>query len=194
MASTSFFFSWFVVLAIAGSSFYVFDRRIGTGWYRWWYDMTHKEPLSPDTSKGFLYNQRAQSRFGFAILISVIQSALAMFYEASTLPQEVLSIFIEVPCLMFGFYMGPTVYRLWERRERVFNTVDQIENGTISIPKEVKEMSQVALSKFKETLTPDTDLPKLQNSNVEAPPLTTPEAEPEMDPKVLMDKYLNPRN
>ncbi len=191
MAGSSFFLSWFLVLTIVGAGLYVFDRRQGVRLYRWWYDMTHEHPLPADVEGGFLYNRKAQSRFAFAVVLASAQSALALFYEASTLPQELLSLLIEVPCLMFGFYLGPTVYRLWQRREKVFDTVDQIESGKISIQNEVKEISQSAFAKIKESIVPDRpDLPAAPLSEP-AKAATAPEAEP--DPKALMEKYLNPR-
>ncbi|MFN8390683.1 MAG: hypothetical protein U0136_10370 [Bdellovibrionota bacterium] len=192
MDGMSFFLSWFLVLTLVGAGLYVFDRIKGVKIYRWWYDMTHEHPLPADVEKGFLYNRKSQSRFALAIVLSLVQSAIALFHEASTLPQELLSMLIEIPCLMFGFYLGPTLYRVWARREKVFETVDQIESGKISIQNEVKEMSQSALAKIKSAVaTEKPEEPAGGPKPLEAPLPPEPEEEPEPDPKALMDKYLN---
>lgn len=187
MASTSFFVSWFVVLFLFGAGLYVFDRYRGVKVYRWFYDMTHKNPLDAKIDRGFIYNQKNHTRFLFAIAFSVMQSSSALIYEASTFAQEFLSVILEVPCLMLGFYIGPTFFKLWASKEKVFDKVDMIERGHISIQKEVKEFSDAAVSKIRETINlPETK--EVSPQVIKSSP--QPKVEPEPDPKSLISKYI----
>lgn len=184
ITSTSFFFSWFVVLAFAGAGLYVWDRGTGVKVYRWFYDMTHKSPLAADVQRGFIFHRTSQSRFTLAVVIAVVQSGFALAFEASTVAQELLSVIIEAPCLMLGFAFGPVLYRLWVRRDDMFETVDQIESGELSLSEKVKEMSQKALSKVTDAVIPDEPAPP-------APAAAAKPPEEEIDPKKFMSRYLN---
>src|SRR4051812_41555344 len=112
-AGLSFFLYWFIVLFVIGAILYLLDVRFGTRVCRWFYDMTHEHPRPSGEARGFIFHRKAQTRFTIAVIVAVGQSAFAVACEASTLPQELLSIIFEVPCLMCGFYFGPELARFW---------------------------------------------------------------------------------
>lgn len=185
--STSFFFSWFVVLAVFGASLYVADRRRGTKVYRWFYDMTHKTPLERSIHRGFIFGRSSQSRFRLAVLIASLQSLLAIAFGASSVAEEILTVIVEVPCLLAGFTAGPFLYRLWERREAVFETVDRMERGEVSLSEKVKELSQSAFASFTKAGSPAEEA----REAVEAANGTAQaEVEDEVDPRKYISRYV----
>lgn len=186
--SIGFFLSWFLVFVLCGAMVYVFDRTRGVRVYRWLYDMTHEQPLAADVSTGFVFHRSAQTRFTIAVIVSIFQSVAAVLERLSSVTHEILSVFVEVPCIMLGFYLGPTLWRIWSRRDEVFNTVDKIEKGEISIKDEVQEASHKAVSKVKEVLGVEHQGP---DETASAAPEKVEAPEPEPDPKELMGKYLN---
>ena len=188
--SAAFFLSWFLVFMLCGAVLYIFDRSRGVKIWRWFYDMTHEHPLDAGKEFGFIYNRPARNRFTIAVILSLLQSGCAIMEGASSLTNEILSIFAEVPCLMFGFYLGPTFFRIWARREKVFDTVDQLEKGEISLKKEVQEVSHKALESVKDALGQMTEHEKPEPAKVVAPePVKEPE--PAIDPKEYLGKYIN---
>lgn len=190
--SASFFISWFLVFVLAGAVFYVADRLRGVRIYRWIYDMTHQHPLPKDIARGFIYNRKANARFALAVIISGLQSVIAVMDGISSTSNEILSLFIEVPCLMIGFYFGPAIYKIWERREAVFDSVDKLESGELSLKKEVHELSNKVMEKVKDSMQGEEPaLPQTSSSQVEKKEAN--KVEPEPDPKAMLDKYINPR-
>lgn len=191
-ASSSFLLSWCLVFILAGAVLYVFDRSIGRRIYRWWYDMTHEHPLDAEHDCGFLYHRKANTRFSVAVILTLVQGAIAIAHHESTLPNEVLSMIVEVPSLMVGFYLGPWLDRFWGRRDKVFATVDQFEQGERVLSSEIHDLSVRAVSTVVESLHVGSSAepePKQAPVVKEA----APEPEPEVDPRALMNKYLTPQ-
>lgn len=190
--SAAFFLSWFLVFLLCGGMLYIVDRSTGVRVRRWFYDMTHEHPRSDGQEFGFIYNRPARNRFTCAVFLSVLQSVCAVTEGVSSLTNEILSVFAEVPCLMLGFYFGPLLYRVWSRREKVFDTVDQIERGDISLKEEFQEVSQKALHQVKEALTPvskeslstDNEMPKAKEKQ------PSQETDSPVDPKEFLGKYI----
>ena len=85
-------FATFCGFAAAGGIVYVFDRTLGIGIYRWWYNLRHEVPLSSDIEKGALgiYNHRTRAQSGAAFAFSFLMTMrwkgqrLARVYEGFT--------------------------------------------------------------------------------------------------------------
>ena len=183
-SSVSAFISSFTVLPLVGAGLYVADRGVGIRLSSWWHAMTHEHPPSAGEQHGFLHGRGARARFTIAVVLSVLQSAVAVVDGSSPAAWEILTVLFEVPGLMLGFYLGPAVYSVWSRRERMFETVDQLERGDISVIDEVRGLSERAA----------THLSTMHAAPPSAPaPISGPEPDPAPDPKALMARYTHSR-
>jgi hypothetical protein len=190
--------TWLPVFLVLGAVLHVIDHHLGSLLYRWWYNMTHRDPLPADVKRGFVYQQSAQARFQAAVLLAALQSLLAAFGGANPII-ELLTIIVETPVAMVGFYCGPFLDKIWTRKDTVFSTVDKLESGELSMTDEVRKISAEAVETIREAITGDDEepLPSKESSSaetlVEAEKNTSesiPEEE-EIDPRDLMKKYTN---
>lgn len=177
---------------LLGALWHVIDRAIGVSVYRWYYAMTHETPLAADEKKGFICQRRARARFAAAVALALFHSVLLMRYAAFPAIDTLVSFFIQVPILMMGFYLGPLVQRIWKGKEEVFEAVDKLEQGEISVKDEISGVSEKAVTAVRELVG------RLEN------PLGVEEKEPEgegdaaeslpeeeeIDPRQMMDEYL----
>jgi hypothetical protein len=188
--------SWIAVFVIVGAVWYTLDRKFGTGLYRWWHNMTHKEPLSSDKEMGFIYNQGVKARIAAATFLGMGQSLVVMVTTEFNPVVELIMLPVEVPVTMLGFYLGPFVSGAWSHRGKVVDAIERVERDGVSIPDPVKlavmeTRNEVAgklktvTESFKETITARTKKPA---PVVKDPP--KPKApEPEINPQELMDRY-----
>jgi hypothetical protein len=135
---------WAIIYVAFGFAFYILDRTKGVKWYRKWYNWTHKESMPDDVVRGFIFNREFKWKAVVAFVISTIQSILAISTEVDPLV-ELFMWFFEMPLLLFGFLLGPFIYRIWGKREQIFNKVDKWDRGDITIKDELaKGVKQVS--------------------------------------------------
>lgn len=188
---------WAIIFIAIGALWYVIDRRIGVRLYRWWHDLTHEKPLPPEMHCGFVYNQRARVRLTTATIVAIVQSLLAIVGGAANPFVELFTLVLEVPLLMVGFYFGPFLYRLWEKKDHILDTVDRLESGELDIKGEIREASQKAAHLVRDALTPDTIESeataletKTSEKQIRVALPTPPATEEPQDPASLMKQYL----
>ena len=180
--------SGLAVGVIEGALLYVIDARVGVRAYRWWYDLTHRDPLPSDVERGFLLNRKANARFTVATVVALVQNWIAL--EAGWLDPftAMLTLALEVPVLMGGFYLGPGLRRLWGRKDPLLDVVDQLESGETSIGAEMKRVT----GKVTDALRRDERLaePRLEAPTPPAvPDVPPPVPEPEPDPVEAMRRF-----
>jgi len=184
--------SGLAVGVIEGALLYVIDARVGVRAYRWWYDLTHRDPLPSDVERGFLLNRKANARFTVATVVALVQNWIAL--EAGWLDPftAMLTLALEVPVLMGGFYLGPGLRSLWRRKDPLLDVVDQIESGETSIGAEVKRATEKVAGALRRSDHPAAPLvepaaiaPPTPAENVpeDAPPV------PEPDPVEAMRRF-----
>lgn len=125
-----------------GICWYGLDRKWGVWVYRKWYNMTHKDPLPADVKKGFIYNQNTKQRVLWAWVFSTVQSIITLYEGDVSLLTEFLMWNVEVPVTLIAFMIAPYFYRFWQKRDRVFETIDKLEHGDIRVNVSVKERTQ----------------------------------------------------
>ena len=131
---TSYLVFWIVMFVILGAFWYVVDRRFGQGVYRFWYRLTHENPLPNDVRRGFVYNRKTRHKAFMAAVLSTAQSVVTvMNIEQVNLLVELILWIVEVPVTLLGFGIGPWVYKLWNRKDEVFDAIDDLESGEKSI-------------------------------------------------------------
>jgi hypothetical protein len=144
--------------------------------------------LSPETERGFVYHQPASAKFGIAVIISFLQSCLAVTSGNKSFYSELISFFFEVPVIMIGFYFGPWLLRLVERRDEILGKVDKIESGEISLSEELRAASGRASGSIRELFN-------APESKPQPAPVTAPEPSPPAPespaPEELMAGYLH---
>jgi hypothetical protein len=166
--------SGLVLGVIEGAVLYVIDCKVGVRAYRWWYDLTHREPMPADVEQGFILNRKANARFTAATLVALAQNGAALGFGVDPF-LAMLTIALEVPVLMAGFYLGPALRRLWQRKDPLLAVVDKIESGETSIGAEMKR----ATTKVADVLRGDEAAALPDVVALEAPP---PPAEPAVPP------------
>ena len=185
------FASWLLVFLVVGAIWYTLDRALGTRVYRWIYAMTHRDPLPAQEVKGFIHGQKAKMRFMVAVVLSIAQSALVLSSISIANPfAELMSFFLQIPVVMLGFYLGPWIYRVWERKEDIFDKVDRIESGELSIGSELKQVTQKAAGAVREVLQSDDEPAPAKSQATAPPPEKKQEPQPAPSPWELMAKYL----
>lgn len=176
-AFTSYLLSMAIVFIIWGAIWYNLDRVYGVGLRRWWYNLTHEEPLAAGDERGFIYRRRTKTKFMWATVLSTVQSVLVVIYAGSIdLLTELPAWFIEVPLMMLGMYLGRPLGRLWGHKDQVFDKLDEWEHRGSARPAE----------KTPEVIDVEPEPPAGKPEAVEQP---TPPDEPELDPEELIDRY-----
>jgi hypothetical protein len=128
---TSYIAFWMILFVLLGAFWYVIDRRYGVHWYRRWYRLTRPEPLPEGIVAGFVYNRRTRHKALMATVLSTLQTALALLQgENLNLLVELVLWLVEVPMTLLGFALGPWAYRLWQRKDVVFDKLDEWEGGS----------------------------------------------------------------
>ncbi len=117
---------------LLGVLVYYADGVMGTGLYRLWYNMTHKDPLSSGVTLGFLHNRSARVRLIWALTITVIVTAVSMifgnfFSETTRVLLNLLALLVGVSA---GFLVAPIVLkRVPGQVSKVIDYADQAEKG-----------------------------------------------------------------
>jgi hypothetical protein len=178
--TASYVLSGLVVGVLEGAVLYILDSRVGVRAYRWWYGLTHRDPLPPGVRRGFVYDRKANARFTAATIVSLLQNGLA--YELGFVDplKAMLAVLVEVPVIMGGFYLGPFVERLWRKKDPLLAVVDKLESGETSVRAEVKRMTESVAGSVRESLAaPAEEVPPPTAPRVEpAPPPPPPEPDP----------------
>jgi hypothetical protein len=178
--------SGLVLAAIEGAVLFIVDCKVGVRAYRWWYDLTHREPMPPDVEQGFIVNRKANARFTAATLVALAQSGIGVAFGANPFTAMLL-IALQVPVLMAGFYLGPALRRLWQRKDPLLAVVDKIERGETSVGAEMKRATAKVSDAFgrDEATAPPEVVP------LDAPPVAAepPAPKPEPDPVEAMRRF-----
>jgi hypothetical protein len=134
--------SGLVLGVIEGAVLYVVDCRVGVRAYRWWFDLTHREPMADGIERGFILNRTANARFTMATVVALVQNGMALMVGMVDAFPAMLTIAVEVPVLMGGFYLGPFLRRLWHRKDPLLDVVDQLESGQTTLGLEMKRATE----------------------------------------------------
>lgn len=185
---------WSILFVGFGSAWYNFDRRFGIKWYRSWYNMTHKDKLPTDKAIGFIYNRSTHSKAATAGLISTLQTILVVMYMDVNLLASLFMWVIEIPLMMLGFYLGPLVALMWQKKEKLFETVDKVESGEIDVSAKVSEAAKRVVTPIKEHLEAVQEA--FTHEDEEEPVVEKPTADElrlkeleGVDPRELMSKF-----
>ena len=186
--SASYLFSGVFAGLLEGAGVYLVDRKVGVRAYRWWYDLTHKHPLPPDEHRGFVFNRQANARFTTATLVSVVQNGLAFELGMAHPFSAMMTILVEVPVLMGGFYLGPFVQRMWQKKDPLLEVVDKLESGETTVAAEMRRATGHVAGTLRETLAmPEPKAPEPPVVKAAEPPPPPPPAEP--DPAEALRSY-----
>lgn len=179
---TSYLVFWIVIFLILGAFWYALDRRYGVKFYRSWYRLTHEKPLPEGIQRGFIFNRKTRHKALMATLLSTAQTVVAvMSIEQPNLLVELILWIVEVPVTMLGFALGPWVYKLWSRRDEMFDAIDEIEAGKRSVLDLSKPKSKRADPRKATTPTSPGD--------PDGTAKRTPDDEDENDPRDMIRRY-----
>ena len=143
-SSTSEFFVRMIVFMVAAWVVYAADRKFGRVWYRKWYDFSHEQPLPAETVRGFVCGRSGRSHCTKSLLLSlvvVVGMASLGQHDTSTLTW-IFTWMFGVVVTLSGFITGPLVVKIWNRREKVFETVDHLQDGHINPGQSVQKVGR----------------------------------------------------
>lgn len=133
-----------IVYLVAAWVAYIFDRQFGKSWYRKWYNMTHETELADDAVLGFVIGRGGKQQCRMALLLTiVITIIMAALYHDTALTWMVTGFFGLVVSII-GFVTGPFAANLWAKRDKVYDTVDDLSHGRIDAGKKIDEKFQEA--------------------------------------------------
>lgn len=136
-------FAWIILFIVFGGFFYLLDRWFGVSIYRWFYNMTHKDPMPENVVKGFLHNQKAKIRCANACVLALFLSLINYYSDEKANPlYAFLNWIMQVPLVFIGFCLGPILFKLWGKKDKLFQTVDKIESGEIGVSDKIKNAAQ----------------------------------------------------
>ena len=175
---------WVLVYLVIGGALYNLDYQYGSRLYMWWYAMTHKEPLVETDRRGFIHGRKSRQRFTVALLSSlVIVLALGRFMTSNILFAALIWI-SGIPALMAGFYFGPPILRLWNKKNVMLDTLDDIESGEKAVGTVLRGAAQTVKERV---VGQGVSQPAQQ---VAAPEPTPPEpVQPQEDPRAALDRF-----
>ncbi|MGJ8654168.1 MAG: hypothetical protein ACSHX8_12920 [Opitutaceae bacterium] len=172
---TSYIIFWMVMFIILGAFWYVLDRLHGVRWYRYWYGLTHRDPLPQNVVVGFVYNRRSRHKVVMATIVSTVQTFVALTsLESINLLVELVLWIVEIPMVMVGFAIGPLVFKVWKRKDKMLDAIDDFEQshlGGREVDSSVKERDTA------------------KDRVVEPPAQDEGAVEEAADPKKLFDRY-----
>lgn len=164
-----------------GVILFVLDGIFGVSWYRKYYDLTSRVPLAADVVRGFVVGQNADGKFTIAVLLVLAQGGYLFWTRLMNPLTLIFTALVEVPCMVAGFYAGPLVARLWERRKPILDVVDKLESGELKVGEELKHVAQAARDRFA-----GPDAPASEPVEASETPAAT---EPPIDERRLIDGY-----
>jgi len=128
-----YFIFWSLVFCASGILAYILDFWGGQGIRKWWYDMTHKDPLLETETQGFLHRRSFRTRLRTAVLMGVIGSIIV---SVKTEFRPIAELFLWIACIpavFAGFWLGPFICRLWQNREKAIHALEEAEKHGIDI-------------------------------------------------------------
>lgn len=180
---TSYLAFWMVMFVLLGAFWYIVDRKYGVRWYRLWYRLTHEHPLPPEIVCGFVYNRRARHRSFMATLLSTLQTVVVIWSaENPNLLIELILWIVEIPLTMVGFAVGPLGFKVWGRKEELFDTIDDLEQGKTSFGD--------LMHKKEDGAEQAAEVKAEKEKNVSSePPVKQKDDPPDEDPRDMLRRY-----
>lgn len=182
---TSYLIFWMLIFVILGIFWYIIDRRYGVSIYRFWFKLSRKNPLPEEVVRGFVYKRKTRHKALMATVLSSAQSIIMLVAAAKpNLLVELILWIVEIPMTLIGFALGPWAYQIWNRKEKVFDTIDDLESGKTSVTDLIRFSGERGASEEPAPLKPaDTEKEK---------PVTPPTGKnkPE-DPRDMIRRYTN---
>lgn len=189
---TEYFVFWFLVFCASGVVFYVSDSRYGGGLRRWWYNMTHENPLSVEETRGFLYRRSFRTRLRAAVLLGITGSLIVVLKTEFRPVAELFLWVLAIPAVFVGFALAPFITRLWQGREKAIHALEQLEDGV-----DLKKGAQDVARRMKGHVI---DLMRHEYKSSRPTPTPTspavhkvadPPQEPQDDPRELMRRFID---
>lgn len=190
---TAWNYAWSVLTAcfVIGIAIYLLDRKFGCHVYRFAYDFFHKNPMSKEVERGFLYDQSSNRGVTVAVFLSTIYS-LYMVWELGFGMDFIaeLIVWLFMPfALVGGFWTGRVVYKALLRRSAYFDRADELGQRLESI--QLTEVADGIRKKGSSLFS------RVRSGTLAQPVKPTPAPEPtpvvEEQPKVnfreMLDKY-----
>lgn len=194
----SYLLSMVAVFFFWGAVWYNIDMAFGVPVNRWWYNVTHKEPLPAGTERGFLYRRRTKVKAFWATLFSTAQTLAVMYYsDQINILIELFAWALQVPCMIFGMQiLGRPFGRWWSKRDEFFNQLDRLEAGETTLGDEAHRLATRVAERVRSRDKTGEDAATTRQES--APPASAPvpaappeekTEEPEPDAAELIRKY-----
>ncbi|MBI2056204.1 MAG: hypothetical protein HYT37_02395 [Candidatus Sungbacteria bacterium] len=142
------FFTAIIIAFLVGGFACLIDMHLGAWLRRGVYNYTHKDALIDSDESGYIYRRNANIRFGWAIALVLLTHWCLIHYAIINIPISVISIPLELAAIMIGFYAGPFLNKIWERRKPLLDTIDKMDSGETDVKKEVRKVVEQVKDAF----------------------------------------------
>ena len=122
-----------LLMLLTAFAWWGLDRKWGVSVYHFGDRWTSKDCEAEKKGVGFIAGQKGKFKFGVALCIAAFQTFLILFFLSVPFYKVIVIFFEQTIVLYAGFYLGPWAYTLWKSANKVFEVVDQVEDGTIDI-------------------------------------------------------------
>jgi hypothetical protein len=184
MVPTGYALGWLILPLLIGAALYTIDRHLGTGWYRAWYDLRHRDPLPEDKDLGFIYGQRARARFSVAVALGLLHVVGAIWFGHANPVNQILNFIPEVMLLFAGFYLGPVLNTFWDRKDTVLEQVDRLEAEGVDVKGYVERAKGFLRKALRERVPRPTPKPEPSAAPAEVAAANPATASNQLEPNV----------
>ncbi len=125
--------TWFAIaLTMLCASLYCLDRHY-PGVYRFFYGLCHRDNLSDDVQRGFIYNQKVRHRGFVAGIIALTVLASSLFFGRGDLLVDIILWPFEVFIGLVGFWIGSLMYKIYLKWGIIAPAIDRAEEKLESL-------------------------------------------------------------
>lgn len=123
---------WVIGYYLTGVAFHVLDRRYGIPTYRIWYRWTRWQEIQEE--RGWIYGHERGRRHRRAQLISIIQSAITIYYGGTQHPfAEIAVAVLEGVVFYWGFMHGRLAWAIVQRQDQIGEAYDKARDAAASV-------------------------------------------------------------
>ncbi len=99
------------LFALLGMALYGLDRNYGASIYRWWYDMTHRDPLPAHQRRSFVIGRSQKERLFAAAQLSLLIALISL--ASGSLWRDPAGVLVQLLCVWAGLSLGLALAPPW---------------------------------------------------------------------------------
>ncbi len=173
-----------LLFIILGLLLFFLDKKFGTSWNRYWYNLTHKQPRAGGLEKGYIAGRKIRMRLivsAISVLFIFILMMLTNLFNAFQLnPFQVMAFgLLGIPAVLIGMYIGNAITGGGKGKvDKALDYIEKVEEGEANVKKDLIKGATKVGKEFNEIKTKVTDqFKKEESEEVAKPPKPEPKDE-----------------